>query len=69
MYSILIRDEVDATKWRYQLDEDEAVWTGSLDEAKEEVIKLLAVVVKGRIKVVHNTNIDFTGITIKDVEE
>ena len=34
MYSILIRDAQDATKWSYALDENEAVWEGDSDAAK-----------------------------------
>lgn len=66
MYSILIRDNADASKWSFHLDEDEAVWTGTQDEAKEEVGKLLATVTIGKIKVVHNTTLT-AGITIADV--
>ena len=65
MYSILIRAE--GKNWQYHLDEDEAVWEGTLDEAKAEVVKLLATVTTNNIKVVHNTVIDFTGVAITDV--
>lgn len=65
MYSILIRAE--GKNWQYHLDEDEAVWEGTLAEAKAEVVKLLATVTTNNIKVVHNTVIDFTGVAITDV--
>lgn len=68
MYSIMIRDAKEASKWSFYLDEDEAVWEGSLAEVKAEVTKLLATTTTGRIKVVHNTTIDFSGIVITDVE-
>ena len=57
MYSILIRDENDATKWSYALDENEAVWEGDNDAAKAKVQSWLATVVLSRIKVVHNTTL------------
>ena len=41
MYSILIRDDVDATKWTYYLDADEAVWQGTKEEAESEINKIL----------------------------
>lgn len=67
MYSILIRDEKDAAKWSYYLDANEAVWEGSKADAQTEVAKLLATVLIGRIKVVHNTTL--TGaFTVTDVE-
>ena len=68
MYSILIRDASNASKWSFHLDDDEAVWEGSLAEAQEEVTKLLATTTTNKIKVVHNTTIDYTGIVIADVE-
>lgn len=69
MYSILIRDASDASKWSYHLDDDNAVWEGSLDEAKAEVTKLLATTTTNKIKVVHNTTIDYSGVVIADVTE
>lgn len=57
MYSILIRDETDATKWSYALDDNEAVWEGTKEEAQAKVQSLLATVVLTRIKVVHNTTL------------
>lgn len=57
MYSILIRDATDATKWSYALDENEAVWEGDTEAAKAKVQSLLATVVLSRIKVVHNTTL------------
>ena len=38
MYSILIRDEKDATKWSYALDENEAIWEGDNDAAKAKLM-------------------------------
>lgn len=69
MYSILIRDASDASKWSYHLDDDNAVWEGSLDETKAEVTKLLATTTTNKIKVVHNTTIDYSGVVIADVTE
>lgn len=69
MYSILIRDSSNAAKWSFHLDEDEAVWEGSLEEAKAEVTKLLATITTNKIKVVHNTTIDYSGVVIADVTE
>lgn len=69
MYSILIRDASNASKWSFHLDDDEAVWEGTLAEAKSEVQKLLATVTTNKIKVVHNTTIDYSGVTITDVAE
>lgn len=68
MYSILIRDSSNASKWSFHLDDDEAVWEGTLAEAKAEVQKLLATLTTNKIKVVHNTTIDYSGIVIADVE-
>lgn len=66
MYSILIRDERDASKWSYALDENEAVWEGTNEEAKSKVQSLLATIVLSRIKVVHNTTLT-AAFTITDV--
>lgn len=66
-YSILIRDSGNPAKWTYHLDADEAVWTGSLEDAREEVTKLLATITTNKIKVVHNCMIDYSGVVIKDV--
>lgn len=66
MYSILIRDEKDATKWSYLL-EDEQVWTGTKEEAQTKVQGLLATTLLSRIKVVHNTTL-VAGFTVTDVE-
>lgn len=68
MYSILIRDNTDATKWTYHLDSDEAIWNGSKTEAQVEVQKLLLTVTLNRIKVVHNTALT-AAFTIDDVSE
>ena len=66
MYSILIRDDKDPSKFTYYLDENEAVWEGSKEDAQTEVTKILATVTLGRIKVVHNTTL--TGsFTVTDV--
>lgn len=67
MYSILLRDEKDAMKWSYALDENEAVWEGTKAEAQSKVQSLLATVVLSRIKVVHNTTLT-AAFTIDDVE-
>lgn len=67
MYSILIRNELDATKWSYALDDNEAVWEGSKAEAQAKVQALLVTVVLSRIKVVHNTTLT-AAFTIDDVE-
>lgn len=67
MYSILIRDEKEPSKWTFYLDENEAVWEGSKADAQTEITKILATVTLGRIKVVHNTTL--TGsFTVTDVE-
>lgn len=67
MYSILIRDEKEPSKWTYYLDENEAVWEGSKADAQTEITKILATVTLGRLKVVHNTTL--TGsFTVTDVE-
>lgn len=66
MYSILIRDEKDASKWSYALDENEAVWEGTNEEARSKVQALLATIVLSRIKVVHNTTLT-AAFTITDV--
>ena len=66
MYSILIRDEKDPSKFSYYLDENEAVWEGSKEDAQAEVTKILATITLSRIKVVHNTTL--TGsFTVTDV--
>lgn len=67
MYSILIRDEKDATKWSYLL-EDEQVWTGTKEEAQTKVQSLLTTTLLSRIKVVHNTTL-VAGFTVTDVGE
>jgi hypothetical protein len=67
MYSILIRNEADATKWTYMLDENEAVWEGSKADAQAKVQALLATITLNRIKVVHNTTLT-AAFTIDDVE-
>lgn len=67
MYSILIRGT--GANWAYHLDDNEAVWTGTLAEAKAEVTSLLATTTTNNIKVVHNTTIDFSGVAITDVTE
>lgn len=67
MYSILIRDEKEPSKFSYYLDENEAVWEGSKTDAQTEITKILETVTLGRIKVVHNTTL--TGsFTVTDVE-
>lgn len=66
MYSILIRDEKDPSKFTYYLDENEAVWEGSKEDAQTEVTKILATVTLGRIKVVHNTTLNGS-FTVVDV--
>lgn len=66
MYSILIRDEKDATKWSYALDENEAVWEGTKEEAQAKVQTLLVTITLNRIKVVHNTTLT-AAFTIDDV--
>lgn len=66
MYSILIRDEKEASKWSYALDENEAVWEGTNEEARAKVQALLATIVLSRIKVVHNTTLT-AAFTITDV--
>lgn len=65
MYSILIRGT--GKNWSFHLDADEAVWEGTLAEAKAEVTSLLATTTTNNIKVVHNCTIDFSGVTITDV--
>ena len=67
MYSILIRDAKDASKWSYYLDENEAVWEGSKEDAQAEITKILATITLGRIKVVHNTTLSGS-FTVADVE-
>jgi hypothetical protein len=67
MYSILIRDEKEPSKWTFYLDENEAVWEGSKADAQAEITKILATVTLGRIKVVHNTTLTGT-FTVTDVE-
>lgn len=67
MYSILIRDAKDASKWSYYLDENEAVWEGSKADAQTEITKILATITLGRIKVVHNTTLSGS-FTVADVE-
>lgn len=66
MYSILIRNETDATKWSYLL-EDEQVWTGTKEEVQTKVQGLLSTILLSRIKVVHNTTL-VAGFTVTDVE-
>ena len=67
MYSILIRDAKDASKWSFYLDENEAVWEGSKEDAQAEITKILATITLGRIKVVHNTTLSGS-FTVADVE-
>lgn len=67
MYSILIRDAKDASKWSFYLDENEAVWEGSKADAQAEITKILATITLGRIKVVHNTTLSGS-FTVADVE-
>lgn len=67
MYSILIRDAKDASKWSFYLDENEAVWEGSKEDAQAEITKMLATITLGRIKVVHNTTLSGS-FTVADVE-
>lgn len=67
MYSILIRDAKDASKWSFYLDANEAVWEGSKEDAQAEITKILATITLGRIKVVHNTTLSGS-FTVADVE-
>lgn len=68
MYSIFIRDPKSNTYSLYQAEEG-VNYKGSLEEVKAEVINLMK---RGTafstIVVVHNTVIDLSSITIKDVE-
>jgi len=68
MYSIILRDATDATKWSYHVDDNAAIWTGSKAEAQAEVQKLLLTTTLNRIKVVHNATLT-AAFTIDDVSE
>ena len=66
MYSILILNS--SGSYDYVLDDDSAVWTGTLAEAKTKVGKLLNTTTINKIKVVHNTTLT-ADIGIVDVTE
>lgn len=68
MYSILILD-TSVSKWDFAKDDTDSVWTGTLAEAKSKYISLLKSYTTQVLKVVHNTTVDLSDITIADVTE